>query len=163
VDWRAGSIVAALALAGCGDEPDVTVQANGDGSQITTVRRDGGATITVDTPARNGALPLSGDGAANALGLYPGARVDNRTALTAPDRPARVILTFGTKDPAAAVIAFYRSAAARAGYQVDDAIETEDATTLGGARPDGSSFQLTVTRARAGAMSSASLITKAAA
>lgn len=164
MDGRTGAALAlSLVLAACHrTTPDVAVgTTRGDTSNVTITT--GGSTVTMRSGGAAAAPAMAaapGPAELAAIERYPGATVKSNTSITtAGSTGGSAIVSFETPDRPAAVIAFYRAAAARAGYQVEAALDLGGMALLSGKRRDGMAFQLSVSRS--GDSSTATLITGA--
>lgn len=120
----------ALLVAGC--------QRNPGGGQTTTVETESGAARIRSGVESTEALPAG-------FALYPGARLITSTALTTEGESNRSgMVGFETADSTDKVIAFYKEAAQRAGYQLEGEIVMPDMAMIGGKKPGAEPFQLIV-------------------
>ena len=144
-----------LALAACGDR--------GGGTGVPGAGRDATAPATEAAepisagPVQPAPPPRLNRAELTALDAYPFADVTDRAATADAKGGGAGIVSFETRDPPPDVIAFYRAAAARAGYAVEGQVDLGETALIGGKRRDGTGFQLTVTRE--GGRSKATLIT----
>jgi hypothetical protein len=135
------ALTIALALGACQRNP-FGGQSGGGDSQTMTIDTEKGATTI-----RNGVE--SGEALPAGFALYPGAKLITSTALTAEGKENRSgMVGFETSDSTDKVVAFYKDAAQRAGYQVENEIVMPDMAMIGGKKAGAEPFQLIVNNAQ---------------
>ena len=141
ISWKTRLLLPAagigLLLTGCQQE-----QAAEQAGTTMEVKGPDGEATTIRSGVESGeALPAG-------FALYPGAKLITSTALTAEGKENRSgMVGFETADTPDKVIAFYKNAAARAGYSLEGEIVMPDMAMLGGKKAGAEPFQLIVNTA----------------
>lgn len=153
-----------LPVAACGGDRDVAsgsaTDAGGNGVSYS-VKQNGDATTTTIRSADGTATIRTGDHVAAlpaGLAVYPGANVTSSMSMDGEGAgKGGTVLAFESADTPDRIVAFYRSAAERAGYRIDSEITAGAMSMVGGKRGEGDEgFSLTVNRA--GEKSEATLV-----
>ncbi|HWQ86343.1 hypothetical protein [Brevundimonas sp.] len=141
--FAAAALMAALALAGCGQSPAPETAA-ADEAAADTAARATPATVPTE-PASTVAAPVpAAPGAPSFAVVYPGGAVSGpATIAQGPDGPGG-ILSFTTDATPDTVVAFYRQRAEAAGLASVMAMNQGEARAYGAAAEDGSSRLLRV-------------------
>lgn len=141
--FAAAALMAALALAGCGQSPAPETAA-ADEAAADTAARVTPATAPTE-PASTVAAPVpAAPGAPSFAVVYPGGAVSGpATIAQGPDGPGG-ILSFTTDATPDTVVAFYRERAEAAGLASVMAMNQGEARAYGAAAEDGSSRLLRV-------------------
>ncbi|WP_380875385.1 hypothetical protein ACFB49_04430 [Sphingomonas sp. DBB INV C78] len=145
------AIALLLGLAACGEKETASGTVKDDSGTATykLTEKDGKSTLTVKT-ADGSAHITSGDGTAalpEGLAPYPGATITSSTRITG-DTPEKggSMLSFDTTDAPAQVVAFYRTAAQKAGYLVESEVKAGTMEMLVAKNPGKAAFTLTANR-----------------
>ena len=119
-----------VALAGCGRKDDsnkVETKTESDGTQSITVTDNKGTQVTMAGPGATANMPSYAP-------MFPGATVE--ATVTTPNKGGMV--EFKTSASAQEIIAYYKKAAAGAGFKDNLDMTSGDAVTFSASNPNGS-------------------------
>lgn len=133
--------VGALALlAGCGESAEEAAVRQATNGEVD-VSRDGDGTVTYSTDDGEARITTGdlGDAAPAGLPRYPGADTSRGVNIDASGRNggSGQISSFQTSDPPDRVIAFYRAALERQGYEITATMDMGQSKTITATRENG--------------------------
>jgi spermidine/putrescine-binding protein len=142
---------AVLALASCHKSKDgsYAVDQSRDGTTTTVKTADGTAVIHAGG-GTEAAMPAG-------LPLYPGATITSDTMISKDSGKTAGVVTFQSAAAPDALTAFYKDAAIKAGYTIENEMKAGDAQLLAGKKPGGDSFHFNVSRE--GSVSTVTMLT----
>ncbi|NNC72319.1 MAG: hypothetical protein HKN78_05520 [Sphingomonadaceae bacterium] len=146
-----GAVTGSLALAGCGISSggsDETVSQGPDGEEITISRdRDNSVTYSNEDGETVVTTDTGGDTAVAGLPAYPGAQGNGGMNInaTGDNGGSGQITNFRTTDAPDDVIAFYRRALERRGYDVRATMQTGQHQAISAEGSDESGMHITAT------------------
>lgn len=139
--------IAALALAACGSEnaEETASEASDDGEYL--IDEDSGETsMTIDTPEGEASMRAGSNVTPNlpqGWTIYPGAEVENVINVDQADGSGsivRMMADAGVDD----ILGHYRNQAEATGYSIELNLTTATSSVIGGDKPDGSTFSVSV-------------------
>lgn len=141
-----------LGLAACGEKEQASgtvVGADGEKATYKVTEKDGESKLTIKSDKGSAEISTGKDGTAlpAGLSLYPGATVTSSMRMTSDEKgKSGTVLSFESADAPDKIVAFYRAAAAKAGYQIGSEMKTGEMEMLTGKNAAEDGFTLTASR-----------------
>lgn len=141
-----------LGLAACGEKEHASgtvVGADGEKATYKVSEKDGESKLTIKSDKGSAEISTGKDATALPAGLtlYPGATVTSSMRMTSDEAgKSGTVLSFESADTPDKVVAFYRAAAGKAGYEIGSEIKTGEMEMLSGKNGKGEGFTLTASR-----------------
>lgn len=141
-----------LGVAACGEKEQASgtvVGADGEKAAYSVTEKDGESKLTIKSDKGNAEISTGKDASALPAGLtlYPGATVTSSMRMTSDEQgKSGTVLSFESADTPDKIVAFYRAAAEKAGYQIGSEMKTGEMEMLNGKNASGEGFTLTASR-----------------